>query len=264
MVAGQYVHGGVDQAAFLDLIDIIHQILIAVFFNEVVIVEFRVVLFAYDDSENFISARIIDAVILYQGMFPVISNGLIVEQFSEHLTIIHVVGINNSIGTGGTLIHPEIHKGNTVVIAGPGEVPPLVIAVVHRLYHSIIHLCVRDLDPAGDVLILGIEVGKLGQIGGRISIDHSCVGSGDVVADEATERIGQLAVIVPLQINAADIHQTAEEHRQTHCHRDDPHLVVGGELTRPESLHQAAFFGWLFHVGGILLLTCSLLFTPGT
>ena len=229
LVVGADVHLGVEDGPLPDLGDEFHHLLVAVLVDEAVVEEVRVVLFADHHPEYLPVPLVKDAVVAYQGMGAVVFDGLVVQQFPEHLAIVHVVGVDDGVGAGLPLGHPVVHKGHAVLVIRLGEVPALVEIVIDILHHRHIQvLGAVDLDPPGDVLVLGVKGGELGQVGAGVAVHvlrpHVRVAVGGLLV------LDEPLVLVGLGKDAGDIDDAADKHQQRKAQDAQADAVIFGQL----------------------------------
>ena len=156
-VAGFYIHGGLDDGALHDLFDIFILGGIAVAVDEIVVIEIGVIGLAHHHRKDLIHILAVDAVVADERVLLVVAELFVGLQIAEHGTIAHIVAVDDGIVGGLFLIHTEINIGDAPVIVLAVDIRPVVFIVILGLYHGVVQLGIRNLDPAGDVGIALVQ-----------------------------------------------------------------------------------------------------------
>ena len=156
-VARLDIHGGFDDGALHDLFDIFILGGIAVAVDEIMVIEIGVIGLAHHHRKDLIHILAVDAVVADKRVLLVVGQLLIGLQIPEHGTVAHIVAVNDGIVGGLFLIHTEINIGDAPVIVLAVDIRPVVFIVILGLYHGVVQLGIRNLDPAGDIGIALVQ-----------------------------------------------------------------------------------------------------------
>ena len=156
-VAGFYIHGGLDDGALHDLFDIFILGGIAVAVDEIVVIEIGVIGLAHHHRKDLIHILAVDAVVADERVLLVVAELFVGLQIAEHGAIAHIVAVDDGIVGGLGLVDTEINIGDAPVIVLAVDIRPVVFIVILGLYHGVVQLGIRNLDPAGDIGIALVQ-----------------------------------------------------------------------------------------------------------
>ena len=162
---------------------------------------------------------------------------LIVHQLPENLPILHVVAIDDEVGTRRVELGLIIQKGDAVVVRFALEIAPQIVFVILRLHHRVVHRGILDLQPAADIRVLLPETGKareavcgvaLRQVAGI----HLILG-GNALFGNACQRLIERAALVALPVVVAKIGRRTQKGEDEQDEQDEARLAPAGVAAPP-------------------------------